>query len=532
MSESKVKALKKARKLLLEVYEEDSDEIRGIDRKLKLLMGERKEIKVHVTEEMLRGLDSEHAFTMALSEDDALIESLSDKLTTYTRIFNKQAAPAWTGEFKTAIYDGMYKIDTVLPSGQYNVTATVFLKGDKRRDQTWPLDQTKYTLKVKTKIGDLLWEIMDHEQYTRGAQYFALSGTPHVHLEDIIIRPIGKQNLRRIQLRGAQIQYPHKVLGDVSAININPGMCVLDYVMAEILNKNLQITREQLQSELAKACIGPHDEAEEEHIFSVGTMMRWAQTRDTISIYALDAYGKVFAHSVAAQCKLLLCFIVNNNHVYPVMNADDKRSIAKSKRLIKEFAMHPEWRNPVEWEPDGSPLPAGHTILVNAMDIGELALKVTEETKQFVYNCVIPEGGSSRVTMFEHPVTNQIIVAAPEWKERKATLEALITKDRYLGYEWKNQTWGLIGRTIFERHFGSLAPSHYGPELLQIYEKSTLKPLIYRTGKQSDDGVSVDTRRCYTSILMNNTDPFPSPIRWNCLIILGKPASIMSRSLL
>ena len=69
--------------------------------------------------------------------------------------------------------------------------------------------------------------------------------------------------------------------------------------------------------------------------------------------------------------------------------------------------------------------PAGKTVLVDVHDLSMLAAVITAQTKQFVYNCVIPDGQSAKLLMIEHPVTNQIIVAAPEWKKRKAVLEYL-----------------------------------------------------------------------------------------------------------
>jgi len=427
-------------------------------------------------------------------------------------------------------------IDTVLPRRRYNITATLV------KDHTDGTSSRKKIAKIedRTSATPVSW-VLDallsaNDQPNKADDVEDISSSSASRLEDIKIREITDARMSTRRLRAGGMMYPHKLLGDVSAININPGQCVLDYIIAEYHNKGMRLTRPDLIEQLGGA-----DEVKDG--VSTDMIYNWAERKQNISMYALDPFGKVYQSLRATtRCDLLLVFIVNNDHVFPILDDGVKGDVSRSKKLaFAEFAMTADWTDigvwdlPEDWDDlqkcDVKAAPVTNkTVLVDAKDLGALAMTVTGQTSQYVYNCVIPEGALSRVAMFEHPVTSQVIVAAPQWKLRKEVLAQLHAKDHYIGYEWKNQTWGLIGQTIFERTVGTLRPSQYGPQLLRYYEHSTLKPLVYDTMAAEaekpalftaietrrreelgldDRKVSIDTQRAYTSFLQNNTDPFP-----------------------
>jgi hypothetical protein len=435
----------------------------------------------------------------------AAVKTILDKLATVGPIHIPTYDPM--GEPAENIY-------VELPRAVFNISGTMVLKttGDTARISRAALDPTIHDLRDEKKYpSTVIKTLLDNLIPTSGGNVGHESNIDEAWIEDITIKKVARRELKHIRMRNTAIIYPHKLLGDVSALSVNSGYCVIDYIVAEFLKRGKRLLRTDLIMELGG------EEAIKDGVSSE-MIYEWAEQRCNISMYALDPYGNMFM-SLKAQshCDVLLVYIVNNNHVFPVLDDSVKQSVAKSKKLVMaEFAMTADWNDIKEWTPNDSLIPPfpNKTVLVDVRDLGDLATAITKKTGQFVYNVVIPEGQSKRATMFEHPVTGQVIVAAPEWEKRKALLERLIAKDHYLGYVWKNQTWGLIARTMFERKFGTYKPSVYGPQLLKIYEHSTLKPLVLDTLQDlneldSKGRLSVDTVRCYTAILVNNTDKLP-----------------------
>ena len=181
------------------------------------------------------------------------------------------------------------KVDVYLPRKRFNITAEVIYKTDEGLNRA-PLNPSIFDLSDKKKypstmIGEIFQDLV---QTGIGAD----GNTPEsrvdeVWLERIKIREITDGKLAARKLRAGGMMYPHKLLGDVSAINVNPGQCVIDYIIAEFHNKGMRLTRPDLIEQL-----GGVDEVKDG--VSTDMLYNWADRKRNISMYALDPFGKVF----------------------------------------------------------------------------------------------------------------------------------------------------------------------------------------------------------------------------------------------
>ena len=61
--------------------------------------------------------------------------------------------------------------------------------------------------------------------------------------------------------------------------------------------------------------------------------MDFLKRYDTISCYAIDRLNEVFQYHEAEDKRYSLCFIVNNNHIYPILDSDVKKSVAATHKI-------------------------------------------------------------------------------------------------------------------------------------------------------------------------------------------------------
>ena len=138
----------------------------------------------------------------------------------------------------------------------------------------------------------------------------------------------------------------------------------------------------------------------------------------------------------------------------------------------------------IDWaKPPGSDVKA--PVLVDTPCLRNVMDLLMKETKQMIVNTSFTHGKRNICDKFQHPITEQIIVAAPDWKQRKSVCDDYLKLTNNAVFRWRNQSWARIGRHIFDlslgipdRSIGQLQKSNYPIELMMIYEKATLKPLI------------------------------------------------------
>jgi hypothetical protein len=94
--------------------------------------------------------------------------------------------------------------------------------------------------------------------------------------------------------------------------------------MSEAVKVWKKYTRQQFLSE-----IGP------EYILGLSAreILDWAQKKKTVSCYVLNPFGEVISPEISKHVELLLVFMINNKHCFPVVNQELKRFVSKTKCL-------------------------------------------------------------------------------------------------------------------------------------------------------------------------------------------------------
>lgn len=422
----------------------------------------------------------------------------------------------------------------ILPAGTYNISASRAVPSDNGSPpQLFPESNTVKVYDAPIFVEDIMEE-MEGE---------SLQSVDNYELVDITISTVIKKDIMSQYMMGTGMMYP-LLFGDLALVNPNKNECVLDYIMKETRDPPAGRAKKHVTKQELIECFTNYTADDDINTFidrvaekkqwqktdgvSINMMLHWLQQRasQNINMFAYGPFGELLAQHKTPKTgneKLNLVFQVNNGHLYPVLDEQKKIEVARVKHLqLSEFKIKVNYEGCGEWGPKSNeldlediarPNPPQQVLLVDADDLTHLCMEVTRETKTLITNCEISNGSRTTVTKFEHPITRQIIVAAKDWKIRKAILEKLQLEEKvpYLGYSvFKNQSYGRLGRLKFERNNTNTPTSAYGPGLMSIFAKSTVKPLIlWGSEPLPKDAMTIDIRRDYTFIVMVNGDAYP-----------------------
>jgi hypothetical protein len=140
-------------------------------------------------------------------------------------------------------------------------------------------------------------------------------------LSDVRIIPIAKTVLSSHKM--GQQKFSYKILEKADSININPGECAIDYIMYELAGKPgfKSLTRAGLITFF-------HGKQ-----MSTDQIIEFAKQYNTVSVYAVDPLQKVFKYHAAEDKRYSLCFLINNSHLYPILDSNTKKSISLTKQI-------------------------------------------------------------------------------------------------------------------------------------------------------------------------------------------------------
>jgi len=142
-------------------------------------------------------------------------------------------------------------------------------------------------------------------------------------LQKYTITPIVKTNM--ITHPMGHKKHSIKSLENADAVNVNEGECAIDYMIYELAGKPFfkSLTREKLIKFFAGI------------VATTEQIIAFAQQYDNLSVYAIDPLRNVFASHKATSNfnSYSLCFITNNNHLYPVLDSNMKKSIAQTGKI-------------------------------------------------------------------------------------------------------------------------------------------------------------------------------------------------------
>lgn len=234
---------------------------------------------------------------------------------------------------------------------------------------------------------------------------------------------------------------------------------------------------------------------------------------------------KVFAKYKANDTDYTLCFVVNNDHLYPVLDSNTKRSVVASGHLqLNEYKFNisydsidffPHYTKQILVQTD-----IEHDVLLNLM------YDVQEKSKTMIEYIKFNNG---KPTAFQHPITKQIYELTDRFYERETILKFLASKYGKLLIDFKNQSYTQISQLIFDNEFGytKQLKSNLSNKLFDLFEQYKIQPYCRTTTLnpkdfiQGSDCFGFDICKSYSSALICNDvsfsifQPFDEPQLYN-----------------
>lgn len=207
------------------------------------------------------------------------------------------------------------KENAIIPKGSWVISfeLTLFMKDAKVTiirfvtDKRNPIEAIAQKIIIESMVSDYIKENY-HD-----------SAVDVVEVKNIRIKNSKAVGMKKIAMKGQHLHY--KLIPDELNININQEQCCLDYIMFEMAKVWKTYTRQQLIQELGKECVFVGVTTER--------LLQWASSKKYISVFALDPFGNVFNSILACgHTSLVLAFVVNNDHCYPITDELLKRSIS------------------------------------------------------------------------------------------------------------------------------------------------------------------------------------------------------------
>lgn len=343
-----------------------------------------------------------------------------------------------------------------------------------------------------------------------------------------------KQNLKNIKMKGLRKFYQNlkNINTNIKYEDKNDGYCVINYIWHEMKGRKgfNHMTKDKLIKEFENICEDIEQGITTEQIIKV-----IENYHPNISLYALDPMFNVFTSYISKNnnSKLILAFLVNNNHCYPILKEETKKSIALKKRLVLEETPEMEFKIKI----NDSNLKTINEDNVDAFINGELKgdVFILVDDKLELFDIVeeiirktqsLPVGfrfsNNHKLSSFVHPITNQAIVQGKDFYERKLICETLKNKYEVEQFEFKNQSHTNISTCLMERMIGKIKKSDYNKQTFEVLQDFYSKPMIQtidnqiiRYKKKKGDIYKpqnikgIDITKSYSSVLLNNKYDYP-----------------------
>jgi hypothetical protein len=237
-------------------------------------------------------------------------------------------------------------------------------------------------------------------------------------VSNVSVMPVTHVNLGERKMKGTTLAY--KFLGNVDKVLKNPGQCVIDYLVYECQthDRMKHWTREKLIKYFGKAAIVKG--------ISTKEIIQWAKDNNYVNVFAMDPFMETFVtHTCSTTTSYMsLCFIVNNDHCYAILDQKYKLEIARKHRIdLGDFMFNVKY-NDYEYIKTKNMFlilqkirdTQKQIILIEKDDLCEIASELMVETESMMINVKF---SGSKLLALEHPVTKQIIISAEEHDLRK-----------------------------------------------------------------------------------------------------------------
>ena len=325
---------------------------------------------------------------------------------------------------------------------------------------------------------------------------------------ELQIKAIGSKNISAIKL--GHKKHSYKFLENADKVNINEGECVIDYILYELAGKHgfKKLNRESLIKEFKGLLV------------STNQIIEWAKKYNNLSIYAIDPLMKVFNQHKANHHDYTLCFIVNNNHLYPILDSDTKQSIAQSGKLkLNDYKFNVSYDSFEYYSSIENNFSTEKNVILIEDDMSrniilELMETVQNQTMKMIDNIKFNNG---KPIAFRHPETNQVYEVTTKFDDRKNIIKTLANKYGSHLVDFKNQSYTQISQLIFDNEFGNTSQlkSNLSNKLYDIFETYPINPYCATTTydqtlfSNNDDAYGFDVCKSYSSVLIYNDSNYP-----------------------
>jgi hypothetical protein len=401
-------------------------------------------------------------------------------------------------------FTAVYKVKVYRWTGKKN--NSVYLQKEKLIDA--PNIKISKKVNKRTFLMNLADKVLEEEFKGKWSEWYLED------VKNIFIVPLTKVDLMKRKMKGATLAY--KFLGNIEKINKNPGQCVIDYLVYEcqVHNRMKHWTRPKLIKYFGESCLLTGISTED--------IIRWARESGYVNVFALDPFMETFTTytcPMEVHSNMTLCFIMNNDHCYAILDKQQKFDIARKHHIdLGDFMFDIKYddydyiktktiRHIMDRLKNATN--QKKIVLLENDDLCELASELMIDTDTMIINTKF---SGSRLVAFEHPTTKQILIAAEDHDERKAVCEAMYQEIECEQLKFNNQSWTQLATIYYSLKYGEIKPSTYGPDLLHIFKEYRLAPYITVMKECFKDKTmigkkpikSFDIRRDYTGIFINN----------------------------
>ena len=337
----------------------------------------------------------------------------------------------------------------------------------------------------------------------------------------IKITEMSKASLPNVKL--GHRKHSYKILEKADDINVNEGECVIDYLLYELKGKNgfYNIDRQYL----IKYFKGTEA--------TTNQIMDFVKRYDTISCYAIDPLNEVFQYHEAENKRYSLCFVVNNNHIYPILDPDVKKSVSLTHKInLNQYKYHINYDNIQYIDSEDIKIDMSKSVIL----FNDYKIKYGTDGKQIIQDDVIldkmkevmnqkDENGKSYIiteikfnqskpVSFKNPITNQIYESTSNYIERKTIIDNLEKQYGEHIVKFTNQSYTEISKLIYNNEFGNIKSirSNLSEKIFNILDKHHLKPFMGTVNSNfypDDYSMGFDVVKSYSSVLLNNECNFP-----------------------
>jgi len=308
-----------------------------------------------------------------------------------------------------------------------------------------------------------------------------------IEKSDIKITEVARASLPNIRL--GHKKHSYKILSSADEININDGECVIDYLLYELKGKSgfKNLDRKYL-IEYFKGT-----EA------TTNQIMDFVKRYNTISCYAIDPLNKVFQYHEADDKRHSLCFVVNNNHIYPILDPDVKKSVATTHKInLNQYKFNTSYENIQYIDNEDIKIDMTKNVIL----FNDYKIKYGTDGKQIIQDDVIldkmkevmnqkDENGKSYIiteikfnqskpVSFKNPITNQIYESTSNYNERKTIIDNLEKQYGEHIVKFTNQSYTEISKLIYNNEFGNIKTIHsnISEKIFNILDKHHLRQFM------------------------------------------------------